>query len=94
MSEDKEKAAVTKTAKCINVSYWTVNEHAQALMSKLGITYKEAIPQSMHDCWDFLFCENVPDELPRGVTAYDEMPECYVTPGWGRSQEAIDRNGI
>lgn len=85
---------MSSSKKCVNVSYYEVTEHAQKVMRDLGITYKEAIPQTIADCWDFLFCENVPDDLPPGVRAYDEMPNRYKTPGWGRSQDAIDRNGV
>lgn len=43
--------------------------HPQDVMENLGITYNiYAAPQSMLDCWWFLGCENVPDELPSFIT--------------------------
>lgn len=38
--------------------------HPQVQMRNLGITYREAVPQSMIDCWEFYGCENIPDVLP------------------------------
>lgn len=90
---------MTRDAKLVRIDLYGQAEagdrrHAQEVMRSLGITYKEAIPSSVLDRWDFLFCENVPDELPKFMTARDEIPEMYHKPGYGRSQEDVDTNGI
>lgn len=41
-----------------------VRQHAQLQMKQLGITYVEAVPQSMYDSWEFWCCDNVPEDLP------------------------------
>ncbi len=47
------------------------DRHAQIVMRDLGITYQQAIPQSLGDQWWFLDCEHVPDTLPPWLT---ELP--------------------
>lgn len=41
-----------------------VGIHPQSQMKKLGITYKQSIPQSICDQWWFGECENIPNPLP------------------------------
>lgn len=43
--------------------------HAILVMKDLGITYQQAVPQTMFDCWEFLDCDadSVPDVLPKYV---------------------------
>jgi hypothetical protein len=43
--------------------------HAQAVMRHYGITYEEAIPQSISDSWKFLGCDKVPDTMPKWMSA-------------------------
>lgn len=38
--------------------------HPQEVMLELGITYEQAVPQSICDQWWFLGCENIPNEVP------------------------------
>ena len=38
--------------------------HPQIVMRDIGITYGEAMPQTMGDCWWFIDCKNVPETLP------------------------------
>ena len=44
--------------------YCGYEEHPQATMRRLGITYQHATPQSIGDQWWFWNCENVPNPLP------------------------------
>ncbi len=48
----------------IGCHYVGQHEHPQVQMKNLGITYQQATPQSIADCWWFWNCENVPDVLP------------------------------
>lgn len=41
------------------------NRHAMEVMKELGISYKNAIPQTLGDQWWFYDCSNVPDILPK-----------------------------
>ncbi len=50
------------------------NVHPQIAMKDMGITYKQAIPQSLGDQWWFQDCENVPDPLPLYLEVM-EIPE-------------------
>lgn len=38
--------------------------HPQLVMKELNIEYKYAEPNPIADCWIFLDCSNIPDELP------------------------------
>lgn len=60
-------------------------EHAQIVMKELGITYQQATPQTMGDCWWFWNCENIPETLPKYLEYIDLKPvECI---GHGLSKE-------
>jgi hypothetical protein len=59
--------------------------HPQKIMEELGITYQRAVPQTIGDSWEFWCCENVPDELPEGLTIKDWNPMDRI--GWGLSKE-------
>jgi len=37
--------------------------HPQKVMSTYGITYKEAHPRPIGDCWIFVNCDKVPDVM-------------------------------
>jgi hypothetical protein len=43
-------------------------KHALLVMKDLGITYQQAIPQTLFDCWEFLGCD--PDSLPEDLPEY------------------------
>jgi hypothetical protein len=61
------------------------NKHVQTTMEELGITYVEAIPQSMGDCWWFYGCQNVPDPRPDYLSPLDTLPQDCI--GFGLSAE-------
>ena len=42
--------------------------HPEKAMQELGITYREAIPQSIGDQWWFLDCEDLPEKMPPFLT--------------------------
>jgi hypothetical protein len=52
---------------CIRTAYekYGINKHPQIVINDLGITYAEAIPQSIADGWEFIGCVNVPEVLPK-----------------------------
>lgn len=50
-------------------------KHPQKVMEDLGITYKDATPQSIADQWWFWDCENVPAELPKYLTPLELDPK-------------------
>ena len=65
---------------------WESNEHPQATMKRLGITYSHATPQTIGDQWWFWNCENVPDPLPEHFSVLGiDNPLEYV--GWGISEK-------
>lgn len=65
-----------------------VRQHAELQMKQLGITYIEAVPQSMYDSWEFWGCDNIPEDLPEYLKAYNNSPLNYI--GFGLSAiEAI-----
>jgi hypothetical protein len=51
-----------------------INEHPQAAMRRLGITYERSVPQSLGDQWWFYGCENIPDELPPYLSKLETDP--------------------
>lgn len=42
-------------------------EHPSKVLGRLGITYKEWIPQTLFDQIWLIDCDNVPDELPEYI---------------------------
>lgn len=50
--------------------------HPERVMQKLGITYSDAIPQSMGNQWWFMDCENMQHPLPKYLTAM-VIPDSY-----------------
>tara|TARA_R110002126_G_scaffold205608_3_gene352934 strand:+ start:207 stop:455 length:249 start_codon:yes stop_codon:yes gene_type:complete len=62
-------------------------KHPQKEMKELGITYKMAVPQTMYDCWWFLGCENVPENLPANI--YKMKRELKDLIGHGLSKEDV-----
>ena len=69
--------------------HYGYNEHPQATMKRLEITYQHATPQSMGDQWWFWNCENVPEPLPIhfSILSLDPMEQI----GWGLSQEDAEK---
>lgn len=63
--------------------------HAQEVMRELGIEYTYAVPQSIFDCWWFLGCTDVPDELPAFITEMKRF-DPYKAIGHGLDQEMAD----
>ena len=45
---------------------------ATAIIKSLGITYRQSIPQTLYDAWDFIDCKNVPKELPENITVLEK----------------------
>lgn len=54
------------------------NRHAQEIIKSLGISYIEAIPQSIVDSWWFYGCQNIPKKLPRYIHHILLVPD-YLT---------------
>lgn len=69
--------------------HYGYNEHPQATMKRLGITYQHSTPQSMGDQWWFWNCENVPDPLPIHFSILSLDPMELI--GWGLSQEDAEK---
>jgi hypothetical protein len=72
----------------MNLRYYlqgSPNEHAQTVMKQMGITYQQAVPQSIADQWWFFNCENVPDELPAYIEPLTNDPMSLV--GYGLTEE-------
>ena len=63
--------------------------HPEKRMKSLGITYQDATPQSMYDCWQFWNCENVPDDLPPYIKIRDYDPMKFIMNGL--SQENAEK---
>ena len=63
--------------------------HAQEVLKDLGITYQHSTPQSVADQFWFWNCENIPDPLPKFLTAQDWDPMEMV--GWGLSKEDAEK---
>ena len=51
--------------------------HPQKVINDLGITYKQAIPQSLGDQWWFIGCENIPEDLPAYIKKTTINPKYY-----------------
>jgi hypothetical protein len=64
-------------------------DHPQKEISKLGITYQHATPQSMGDMWIFWNCENIPSDLPEYITTFEQDPKDWI--GYGLSAEVAQR---
>jgi hypothetical protein len=69
--------------------YMGYNEHPQQTMTRLGITYQHATPQSMGDQWWFWNCENLPEPLPEHFSILDLNPMEQI--GWGLSKEDAEK---
>ncbi|WP_373203360.1 hypothetical protein [Citrobacter amalonaticus] len=71
------------------------HEHPQKVMSRLGIQYLYAVPQSMGSCWQFYGCENIPDEIPEDDKKYFDFECDYKDPkssiGYGLSNEMAEK---
>lgn len=52
--------------------------HAIDAMKHLGITFKAAHPYPIGDCWRFLICDNIPENLPEWATVSDGNPPQYL----------------
>ena len=63
--------------------------HPQTVMKELGIIYQHATPQSMHDCWQFWNCKNVPDDLPPFLSEFKRDPMTMI--GYGLSKEVAEK---
>lgn len=57
---------------CIGASKLGEDRNPPSVMNTLGIMYKESIPQSISDCWQFFGCVNLPDELPSYLIKYKD----------------------
>ncbi len=64
-------------------------QHPQKAMRELGISYAEAVPNSLHDCWWFLRCANVPEPLPPFLSVMEYPISDLV--GHGLTQEQADQ---
>ena len=59
--------------------------HAIEVMNDLGITYQQAVPQSMFDSWWFFNCKNLPEKLPEFLSLKEDInPLDYVGNGIDR----------
>lgn len=45
------------------------------MLSKIGITYKIGVPQAISDSWMLFYCDNVPEDLPKGIS----VVECSIS---------------
>lgn len=73
----------------LSLDLWAVKDHAQKVMSNLGITYDHAVPQSIADCWWFFNCKNVPDQIPSFLSPIKGKPTDLI--GFGLSKETAER---
>lgn len=73
----------------LSLDLWAVKDHAQKVMSNLGITYDHAVPQSIADCWWFFNCKNVPDPMPGFLSPIKRKPTDLI--GFGLSKETAER---
>lgn len=73
----------------LSLDLWAVKDHAQKVMSNLGITYDHAVPQSIADCWWFFNCKNVPDPTPSFLSTIKRKPTELI--GFGLSKETAER---
>jgi len=67
--------------------------HAVAAMAHLGITYKAAHPYPIGDCWRFLICENIPDDLPKWATVWEGRPPDYLVDAYNLHEFCDDVSG-
>ncbi|EKS6329487.1 TPA: hypothetical protein ACTYBD_000352 [Enterobacter hormaechei] len=63
------------------------HKHAQTIMSELGITWREQIPDSASDSWKFYGCDNIPEKLPSFVSVYEMTEWDYKLSGLSPQQE-------
>ena len=75
--------------KHLRLDVYDLPEHAQTVMTQLGITYQHATPQSMGEQWWFWNCENLPNELPSYLEVLDIDPHSAI--GYGLSKEQADK---
>lgn len=72
----------------LTLDLWGVNEHAQKVMKKLGITYSLAVPQSLGDSWWFFNCKNIPNPLPKYLKVLTvDYHKCV---GYGLAEEDVE----
>ena len=64
-------------------------QHPQKAMRELGISYERAVANSLHDCWWFINCSNVPNPLPPFLTVMDYPISDLV--GHGLTQQEADQ---
>ena len=74
--------------KHLKLDVYYLYEHAERYMERLGITYQQATPQSIIDCWFFWNCENIPDDLPEELSYLEVDAIDYI--GYGLSKEEAD----
>ena len=72
-------------AVCLTVSLYDIDEHAQKFMSRLGVEYGLAVPQSIADCWQFYMCDYDPNTLPGFVDVRNDIDPMRLV-GYGLSQ--------
>ena len=73
----------------LNLDLYQIDCHAQEYMRSLGITYEQATPQSIADCWWFWNCRNVPDPLPAPLKILKVAPRDAI--GYGLSRKDAQR---
>lgn len=66
------------------------SEHARDTMTRLGISYFHAVPQSVGDCWWFFNCRNIPDDLPENVKVRD-FGDLNKLVGFGLGEDDVRR---
>jgi hypothetical protein len=69
----------------LTVSLYDIDEHAQKFMSRLGVEYGLAVPQSIADCWQFYMCDYDPNTLPGFVDVRNDIDPMRLV-GYGLSQ--------
>lgn len=70
-------------------SYYDNDKHALKAIKEAGITYQYSIAQTMGDCWQFLYCDNIPDPLPKGFNVFD-LEDVRGLIGHGLSEAMAD----
>ena len=55
--------------------YTDITEGPRAYCAKFGITFEQAVPQSMADQVWLFDCKNIPDPLPHGFSILKLTPE-------------------
>ncbi len=66
-----------------------IDEHPQKVISRLGIVYEHATPQTISDEWWLWNCTNIPNPLPEYLSVLDIEPMDYI--GFGLSEETAKR---